>query len=258
MFVAGGTMDGMSGGYAVMFLSFFLIICSFAVAFLFFTRAMAIDDILGRKDLLAHWVYPTEETQTSAEREYANYQESNRAMLFVIGGFLLIGMILMLLFGGEGGVLTAGILFVVLIIIAIILVVAPKLELKRALNAPQDAYITGTGIIYEGAVYPFHSFLMRMDGVSFVKGTPNRPPMLDFSFLQLVGLFILRPFGISVPVPAGEVKTAQEIERKLGGSVGEEEISGPETTKLPLYCLSCGVSLQPVAKFCRLCGKKIS
>jgi len=289
MFVASGTMDGMSGGYAVMFISFFLTLSSFAVALLFFTRARAMDDILRGKNLLAHWVYQAEETRKSAEREFVNYKESNRALLYVVGGFILIAMLLMVIFGEEAGVTTAGILFIVLIIIAIVSVVAPRLELKRALNASREAYITDTGIIYEGAVYPFQSFLMKMDGVRFMKGTPRKPPIIGFSFMQLVGLFILRPFEISVPVPAGEEKTAQEIVRKLGGSAIGEEVAKPgsgscpscgvpmgpdegfcelcesksslnshETLKLLLHCPSCGVSLQPGTKFCRSCGEKIS
>ncbi|MEI6840202.1 MAG: hypothetical protein WCK53_02975, partial [Methanomicrobiales archaeon] len=120
MFMASGTMDGMSGGYAVMFISFFLTLSSFAVALLFFTRARAMDDILRGKNLLAHWVYPVEETRKSAEREFVNYKESNRALLYVVGGFIFIAMLLMIIFGEEAGVTTAGILFIVLIIIAIV------------------------------------------------------------------------------------------------------------------------------------------
>ena len=193
MFVGSG-MDGMSGGYAVSFISFFLMLTSFAVALLFYTRARAMDDILGGKDLLAHWVYPEDETRKSAEREYVSYMENNRALLYVVGGFLVIAMVLMIIFGGEAGVGTAGLLFVVLIIVAIVSVVAPKLERKRALNAPREAYISDTGIIYEGGIYPFRSFLMRMDGVSYEKETAKHPPVLVFSFIQLVGLYILRPF----------------------------------------------------------------
>lgn len=214
--VASGTMDGMSGGYAVMFVSLFLSITAFAVALLFFTRARVMDEILGGKNLLAHWVYPEDETRRNAEREFVNYKESNRALLYVVGGFLLIAMLLMVIFGGEAGVTTAGMLFIVLIIIAIVSVVAPRLELTRARNAPRETYITNTGIIYEGAVYPFHSFMMRMDGVRFIKGTAKSPPMLEFSFIQLIGLYIRQPFDINVPVPAGEETKAQEIAGVLG------------------------------------------
>ena len=213
--VAGGTMDGMSGGYAIMFVSLFLAITSFAAALLFYTRARAMDEILGGKNLLALWVYQAEEKKKSAEREFVSYMESNRSLLYVVGGFLLIAMLLMVIFGREAGVTTAGMLFIVLIIITIVSVVATGLELKRTLNAPREAYITETGIIYEGAEYPFHSFMVRMEGVRFTKGTETRPPMLGFSFIQLIGLYIRQPFEINVPVPAGEEIKAQEIAEKF-------------------------------------------
>jgi len=221
--VASISMDGMSGGYAVSFTSFFLMVCAFAVALLFYTRARAMDDILNGKNLLAHWVYPEDETRRSIEREFIDYKESNRALLYVVGGFLVLAIILMLIFGGEPGVETAGMLVGVLIIVAVVSVVAPRLERKRALNTPQDAYITDTGIIYEGRVYPFSSFLLKMDGVSYEKGTAKHPPLLVFSFIQLIGLYILHPSAVSIPVPPGEEENARGIARRLGGMVPEED-----------------------------------
>lgn len=250
IFVASGTMDGMSGGYAVMFISFFLTLSSFAVALLFLTRAKAMDEILGGKNLLAYWVYQAEETRKSAEREFIEYKESNRALLYVVGGLLLIAMLIMAIIGGEAGFVTAGVLFIVLIIIAIVSVVAPRLELKRALNAPREAYISNTGIIYEGAIYPFHSFLMSMDGVRFTKGTGRKPPMLEFSFMQLVGLYIPRPFEISIPVPAGEENVAQDIVRKLMGSTSDTDIPGQG----PNSCMACGAPVGPGDVSCESCG----
>lgn len=252
--VAGSTMDGMSGGYAVSFTSFFLMLCGFAVALLFFTRARAMDDILNGKNLLAHWVYPEDETRKSIDREFIDYKEANRALLFIVGGFLVIAMVLMIIFGGEAGVATAGVLFVVLIIIAIVSVVAPRLERKRALTAPQDAYITDTGIIYEGGVFPFRSFLMIMDGVSYEKETKKHPPLLVFSFIQLVGLYILRPYAVSIPVPRGEEEKARGIARKLGGTVQEEE----DAPALPgNTCASCGAPVKNGDGFCESCGDKL-
>ena len=157
-------MDCMSGGCAVAFASLFLMITSFAVALLFLTYAWTMDDILRGKNLLAHWVYPVGEAQKSAEREFKDYRETNRGLLFIVGGFLVVAMIIMVVFAGEAGITTAAILFGVLIIVAIVSVIAPRLEYKRALKASHEAYITDNGIIYEGSVYPFRSFMMRMDG----------------------------------------------------------------------------------------------
>ena len=54
-------IDGMSGGYAVVFVSFFLAVTGIAVAALFFRRAQVMDSILNSTRLLAHWIYSSEE-----------------------------------------------------------------------------------------------------------------------------------------------------------------------------------------------------
>lgn len=251
--VIGNTMmDCLSGGCAVMFVSGFLVICGIVTTLLFFTRAREMDAILGERNLLARWTYPEEERRHNAEREYGEYRESNRALLYVIGAFILIAMVLMVVFGGEPGLITAGVLFVVFILCAIASVVAPRLERRRALGASSEAFITDTGIVYEGAVYPFRSFMMRMDGVRYVKETKKHPGLLAFSFIQLVGLFIPRPFEINVPVPPGEEGNAQRIAACLGGTATKEEEEPPEAPGG--YCQDCGAPLIPGKGFCRSCG----
>lgn len=206
-----------------MFIAIFLSVSSFAVAFLFFTRARVMDAILGGKDLLVHWAYPVEELIKIAEREYGENCEDNRGGFIAVCGFFVIAMIGMLIFGGEGGVRTDVILFIILIIIGLVAWGAPKLERNRAMNASREVYIAKYGIIYEGAVYPFSSFMMRMEGVKYRKGGDNLPAMLGFSFIQLVGLFIVRSFEIIIPVPPGEEKIGKNIAKLLSGVVEEEK-----------------------------------
>ncbi|MGD9937727.1 MAG: hypothetical protein AB7S61_09675 [Methanoregulaceae archaeon] len=224
---ANAAMDCLSGVCAVTFISGFLFICGVATALLFWTRARAMDAILAGEGLLASWTYPVEEMRQSAEREYQDYREANRSLLYVVGGFILIAMVLMILFGGEAGLLTAGVLFGVLVLCGIASVVAPMLEYRRASSSPGRAVITRQGIVYRGAVYPFRSFLMRMDDVRFLKKSRTHSPLLAFSFLQLVGLYILRPFEVRVPVPQGEVENAQRIAALLGGPATEEDEEVP-------------------------------
>lgn len=220
-------MDCLFGGCAVTFVSGYLFICGIATALLFWTRARAMDAILAGEGLLASWTYPEEEMRQSAEREYREYREVNRGLLYVVGGFILIAMVLLILFGGEPGLLTAGMLFVVLVLCGIASVVAPMLEYRRVSGSPGRAVITRQGIVYRGAVYPFRSFLLRMDGVRFLKKSRTHPPLIAFSFLQLVGLYIPRAFEVRVPVPQGQEENAQRIAALLGGSTTEEDEEVP-------------------------------
>jgi len=61
-----GFMDGMSGGYAVAFVVFFLMARGITVAGLFLHRARVLDAIITSHQLLAHWTDPTETARQKA------------------------------------------------------------------------------------------------------------------------------------------------------------------------------------------------
>ncbi len=105
---------------------------------------------------------------------------------------------------------------VILAIIALAAWGAPRLVHSRALRASPEAFIAGNGIIYREAVYPFRSFLNRLDGVSYRDAMHDEPPLLIFSFVQIVGLYILRPYEVRIPIPSGEEEHARQIVRRLG------------------------------------------
>ncbi len=142
-------IDGMSGGYALAFVSFFLAVSSVAVTMLFIHRARVMDGILTDPHLLAHWTYPEEMAQKSVEREYRDYQERNRIMFIVIGGMLLLVSLIFIVFVEDGGLETGIFLLAFMVFLFIISRVAPELERRRARGASHDAYITCSGSIYE-------------------------------------------------------------------------------------------------------------
>ena len=102
--------------------------------------------------------------------------------------------------------------------------VTPWLERWRAMNATHEAVITRDGVIYEGSVYPFRSFLVFWYGVSLKMAGKKEPATLVFSFSQLVGRFIIRPFDIVVPVPPGEEEKSVRIIQDLGGNMPEKDL----------------------------------
>ena len=214
--------DGMSGGYALAFLSFFLAVSSIAVTLLFVHRARVMDEILTDPAPLVHWIYPKEMAKKSVDREYRDYQERNRAMFIVIGGMLVLVSLFFMIFMGEGGLQTGIVLLAFMVFLFIISRIAPIFERRRAMGAPHEALIARTGIIYEGAVYPFRSFLVSWDGVSLRNAEKKNPAVMVFSFTQMNGRFIVQPFDVVVPVPAGEEEKAVRIVQELGGEVTDD------------------------------------
>ena len=210
------TIDGMNGGFALAFVSFFLVISSIVVALLFFTRARAMDAILADPSPLAHWDYPEAMVQETIEREYQEFRGRNYAMFIFIGGMLGLVALFFILFMGEGGLETGLVLLAIAVLLFAVSRVTPWLEHRRAESAPRETIITHRGVVYQGAVYPFRSFLIFFNGVSFSGPQRKTQAMIIFSFTQLVGQFIIRPFDIAVPVPVGEEDTAHRVVRELG------------------------------------------
>jgi len=214
-------IDGMSGGFALAFVSFFLAVSSVVIALLFVHRARVMDTILADASPLAHWVYPEEMARASVEREYRDYQERNRAMFIIIGGMLVVVALFLLVFVGEGGPETGLFLLAFAAFLFGVSRLTPWLERRRAMNAAHETVITRTGIVYEGSVFPFRSFLVFWHGVSFKKAEKKNPATLVFSFTQLVGRFIIQPFDVVVPVPPGEEEKAGRAVQELGGDASE-------------------------------------
>lgn len=209
------SLDGMEGGFALAFVSFFLAATGIAVSVLFYHRARVMDSILKGTRLLAHWVYSEDESEENAKREYGEYQERNRAMFLVIGGMLVIAALVCIIFLGEGGLITGIFLLAFTGFLYIVSRGVPVIVLKQAQKAPREAYIAENGLIYRGTVYPFRSFLMRMNGVTLKRGSSGNPPVIVFSFIQLIWI-ILSPYDIAIPVPPDQEEKADEIARFLG------------------------------------------
>jgi hypothetical protein len=216
-------IDGMSGGFAIAFVSFFFAVSGVVVALLFFTRARTMDTILSDPSPLAHWIYPEEMARASVEREYREFQARNRAMFVIIGGMLAVVALVFLLFVGEGGPETGVFLLAVAAVLFVVSRVAPWLERRRAMSAPHEAVINRDGIVYEGSVYPFRSFLVFWHGVTLQEPKKKNPAALVFSFTQLVGRFIIQPFDVVVPVPAGEEERAGRVVQQLDGGMPVEK-----------------------------------
>ncbi|OPX61798.1 MULTISPECIES: hypothetical protein [unclassified Methanoregula] len=210
------TIEGMSGGYAIAFVAFFLSVSSVAVALLFVTRARVMDAILSDPAPLVHWTYPEESARENAGREYREFRERNRAMFILIGGMLVVVALFFLIFVEDGGAETALILLGVTVLLFVVSRVTPWLERRRAQGAPHEAIITRDGVVYEGSVYPFRTFLVWWHGVTLREAGRKGPAALVFSFTQLAGRFVIQPFDVVVPVPAGEEETAGRVVRELG------------------------------------------
>jgi hypothetical protein len=143
-------------------------------------------------------------------------------MFILIGGMLVVIALFFLIVVGEGGAETGLFPLAFAVFLFAVSRVTPWLERRRAMSATHETVITRDGIIYEGSVYPFRSFLVFWHGVSLKKAGKKNPAALVFSFSQLVGRFIIQPFDVAVSVPPGEEERAGRIVQELGGDASKK------------------------------------
>ena len=68
--------------------------------------------------------------------------------------------------------------------------VMPRIERQRAMKASHDAFISHFGIIYEGVVYPFRSFLVWQTGIHVRKASKEETNG-DYFFISASWLVVL-------------------------------------------------------------------
>ncbi len=143
---------------------------------------------------------------------------------------LVLVALFMMIFAGKSVFTTGVFLLAFTVFLFIIPMVAPVVTLRNALGSSREAYIAENGIVYEGAVYPFQSFLMKMDGAAFNKRTGKKPAELIFFFTQFIGLNIISSFDIEALVPGDEVEADSKIAYMRLSSANREENATPEST----------------------------
>jgi hypothetical protein len=73
-------LDGMDGGYAIGFISFFMGLVSLVVIFIYTSRAKQVDCILAGEGRLAVWIYQPDEWMRFVERDFAEQKMLNRSI----------------------------------------------------------------------------------------------------------------------------------------------------------------------------------
>ncbi len=81
-----------------------------------------------------HWSNSPEGSATSAGREFTGYKVVNEAIFIVTGGFFLVGIVPVLVFGGNRGGLAALILIGPLAVIALAAWGAPRIAYAKVIE----------------------------------------------------------------------------------------------------------------------------
>ena len=176
--------------YWMIFVGAILALTFLICFFMFVGQARRLDGLFKGKDLLAHWVFGSQEQIKKAETEFREKKARHKLMLIVIGFFFLLITALFAVFGFDdieeaGGfiALMAG-MFAFIAVVALVTPYTSYNRMKKAIPAvyigPYSAWVMGeytqwkapmtkiTGISYqscdEGSVIEVHFIIFQRYG----------------------------------------------------------------------------------------------
>jgi|WetSurMetagenome_2_1015567.scaffolds.fasta_scaffold41433_3 hypothetical protein len=205
-------MDGMNGGYALMFMAIALIVpAGIITAILYGIRAFTLQKILSGKDLIAHWTYAPEEWKKYTEEEYIREKSDKMGIFYVLVFFcVLIGGGLYLLADDKeaAGIVLIGLLGLIIFIRLLIYFTTKKThdDNRKYLG---EVYISRKGVYLNKS---FHSwnFLSQLENARIDEKL--KIIEIEYSALSRQG----KDYAyVRVPIPAGKEENARKVVAEL-------------------------------------------
>jgi hypothetical protein len=204
-------IEGMSGGYAISFVSFFGLIVSIVVVIIYNGLALRLDKILSGENLLAHWTYTPEFWKDYADKEYETQKAESRGLFIIVSAFALFFGVLFWIIDPEAG------FYVFLTMLGLIAII----ELVRLLSAysykrnaknPSEVYISKNGVYLNRQLHTWNFLTSRLEKVD----------LKDNKGLQLLSITywawtmtLGQEYNVRIPVPPGQEDKARDIVNQL-------------------------------------------
>jgi hypothetical protein len=200
--------EGMSGGFAISLVSFFVGVMGLIVAWIYSQLASILSKILRGYGLLFHWTYTPEMWMKYASKEYAEERSEKKGLFIVVSAFALFFGFLFWAIDTEHGF----IVFIVMLGLIVACGLAWQLTAwqnyrinKRFLG---EAYISKAGVYLNRRLYTW-----RLLWSSLTKVTLENKHGLSLLVFEYSAFTIPGPqsYAIRVPIPEGQEEAAKTI-----------------------------------------------
>lgn len=200
-------LDGFDGGFALIFVSFFMVIMSVIIIFIYRSRANQLDSILSGVGQIAVWYYKPDEWNRFIEGDFAEDKKVKRTIFYLISGIsVVVGILLTIRFQD---ILIAEIILGLIAFIAIIAFVAPYFRLKKLRKSKPQAMISEKGIIVGRMFHLWVKLGASLDGVNWNDENPGTV-MIEFSYSMPTRNGRDQQIA-RVPVPEGKTDEAKRV-----------------------------------------------
>lgn len=206
-------IDGMKGGYALGFLSFFFTIAAAVTWRVYTRRAKLLDTFLKSKDILARWEVPATVWAGFVAQDLAEEKTDKKRLFFMVAACIVVIGGLFLVFDPEPGRWVAGVLLGVLAIIAPLAFWYPSRRAGRLLRNRTPVIIGKAGAYVGGELHDWSLTGSFLTDVALDASTS--PKLLRIGYAYLTGKGARVPVEVRIPVPAGREPEAEHVARAL-------------------------------------------
>ncbi|OGD56296.1 hypothetical protein A3K78_04030 [Candidatus Bathyarchaeota archaeon RBG_13_52_12] len=201
-------VDGMSGGYAISFVSFFGVIVGAIVVLVYNGLSSRFDAIVGGMEVLARWTYPSELWKKYSDAEYEESVAEVKPLFILTSAMCLIAGVGAVLWDPEPGIYVLGIMVFTIILMGLAAFLTRRHLHHDNLRSLGEAIISKKAVLLNNRLFYWDYFGSKLEKVELRKDK-------DYSVLIFTTWAPTMQFGQSyslrVPVPPGEEARASEI-----------------------------------------------
>ena len=200
------SLDGMDGGFAIGFVSFFMVITSIVVILIYRSRAKQLDNILAGEGRIAVWKYSPEEWERFCEIDFDEERKAKKFLFILVSVIcVIVGIILWI---AMEDILIMFISLGIIPVVAVPAFLAPRMRYKKLKTSEGKALISEKGVIVGKMFHLWVKLGARLDQVILV--TDEQPPILEFHY-SMPTRNGRQDEVARVPVPNGRMDEAIKI-----------------------------------------------
>jgi len=201
-------IGGMSGGYAISFVSFFGVIMGIIVVLVYRGLSSRFDAIVGGMEVLARWTYPTDLWKRYSDADYAESISEVKPLFILTSAMCIVAGVGAFLWDPEPGIYVLGVMIAVIVLMALAAFLTRKNLYNENLRRPGEAIISRRAVLLNNQLFYWNYFGSRLESVEVRKDK-------EYSVLIFTTWASTLQFGQSytlrVPIPPGEEARASEI-----------------------------------------------
>lgn len=199
-------LDGFDGGFAISFVSGFMVLSSLVVIFIYRSRAKQLDKILSGEGRIAVWKYTPKEWERFTTIDFEEEKKVKKQLFFLVSVICVVIGIIMLLIVKD--ILILFISLAIIPMVAIPAFLAPRARFHKLSNSEPKAIISEKGVVVGKMFHLWIGLGATLDQV--VLAIDENPPILEFHY-SMPTRTGRQEETARIPVPAGKVDEANRI-----------------------------------------------